>query len=393
MKRILSLGLLLYLSVFQASAQKVIDVSKSNQCTNPYALSTAEVNGPFGQPSESGIEIFGRKEYAAWFKMLITQDGKLIFDIVPGDSADNYDFQLYKYDQSPDFCSKIKANILKPIRSNFYGSDLQVKGRTGLSVLGNGKTYNKAISVKNGETFYLKLSNLLAERSGNLFVVFNYLKTYHLKGNISSVEEAGRNIKDVQLSCLDTRNSEFIGKTSTDKTGGYDLEIGVKDKAHEFPFYDFTIYHPKYLIFDTVVSSTGLLNLISKPLDIKLVKLKKNMKYPEVIFFSPNSPNSLVEPESYQTLRKIYKLLSLNKDVTINLEGHSNGFYPSTEIDQRLSEGRAQAVKDYLIKQGISPKRIRIHGNGCKKMLFPYPLNEKEEGYNRRVEIFINKIK
>ena len=389
-------SLLFFLLVFgflAGSAQKQINISKSIDCENAYALSTAEVNGPFQAPAASGVEIFGRKEYAAWFKFLATQDGKLIFDIVPGDSADNYDFELYKFDNSSDFCHKIKANEIKSLRKNYFGFDINVKGRTGLSVLGNGKTYGKAVSIKNGETYYLKISNLLSERSGNLFIVFNYLKTYHLKGTVNNTLENEKNLKEVKITSFNTRNGEFVGETMTNKNGEFNLEIGVKDKAHEFPFYEITFYHPKYLVSDTMVSSSGLLNLINKPINIQLIKLKKDMKYPEAIYFSPNSPKSLVEPQSYITLRKILKLMILNPEITIEIEGHSNGFYPSTEIDQRLSEGRAQTVKDYFVERGINANRIYIHGNGCKQMLFPYPTNEKEEGFNRRVEIFITKIK
>lgn len=392
MKRSLLFFLLVF--VFLVSeGQKQIDITKATDCNNAYALSTAEVNGPFQAPAESGVEVFGRKEYAAWFKFLATQDGKLIFDIVPGDSADNYDFELYKFDNSPDFCTKLKEHKINALRKNYFGFDIIVKGRTGLTVLGNGKTYGKAIPVKNGETYYLKISNLLAERSGNLFIVFNYLKTYHLKGTVNNALENEKKLKDVKITCFNTRNGEFVGKTITDKNGEFNLEIGVKDKAHEFPFYEITFYHPKYLVADTMVSSSGLLNLIKKPYNIQLKKLKKDMKYPEAIYFSPNSPKSLVEPESYITLRKILKLMIFNPEITIDIEGHSNGFYPSTEIDQRLSEGRAQTVKDYFVERGISADRIKTHGNGCKQMLFPYPTNEKEEGFNRRVEIFITKIK
>jgi len=389
-------NLIFFLLIFgflSGFAQKQIDITKATDCNHAYALNTAEVNGPFQAPAASGVEIFGRKEYAAWFKFLATKDGKLIFDIVPGDSADNYDFELYKFDNSPNFCTKLKENKIKPLRKNYFGFDTNVKGRTGLTVLGNGKTYGKSVLIKNGETYYLKTSNLLAERSGNLFIVFNYLKTYHLKGTVNNTLENEKNLKEVKITCLNTRNGEFVGETMTNKNGEFNLEIGVKDKAHEFPFYELTFYHPKYLVYDTIVSSSGLLNLIKKPLNIQLIKLKKDMKYPYSIYFSPNSPKSLVEPQSYITLRKILKLMVLNPQINIKIEGHSNGFYPSTEIDQRLSEGRAKTVKEYFIERGISTNRINIHGNGCKQMLFPYPTNEKEEGFNRRVEIFITKIK
>jgi outer membrane protein OmpA-like peptidoglycan-associated protein len=389
MKRLLLINLLIAFYALSVNAQKAIDISEYNSCETPYAVSTVDVTGPLGKPAATSLTIFGRKEYAVWFKFLVTQNGKLIFDIVPGDSISNYDFELYKSDGSADFCQKLKANQVEAVRSNFFGIDVTIKSRTGLSVLGNDKTYSPAVEVKNGDIYYLKVSSLLEERSGNLFLIFNYLKTSTIKGIVTSNE--GNEMKDVEIYCINTRNNEKIGETLSDKQGNYSLDLGVRDKAHEFPVYDITFFHPKYMIYDTLVASSGLANFVANPFNVQMEKLKKDFQYPQNVYFTPNSPNSIVEPESYNILRKIYKLMMLNNTVTIRLEGHSNGFYPSTEIDQQLSEDRANAVKEYLTKLGIDPTRILVHGCGCQNMLFPFPTSEKEEGYNRRVEIFINK--
>ena len=81
-----------------------------------------------------------------------------------------------------------------------------------------------------------------------------------------------------------------------------------------------------------------------------------------------------------------------NKQMEIILEGHSNGFYPSNDVDKILSEDRAEIVKAWLVNKGLDSDRIGIRGLGSNKMVFPYAENEKEESRNRRVEIFIGHL-
>ena len=71
------------------------------------------------------------------------------------------------------------------------------------------------------------------------------------------------------------------------------------------------------------------------------------------------------------------------------LTGEVRGFTDSTGSEahnQRLSEARANAVRDYFIKQGIAPERIRAKGFGETN---PVASNDTVEGraQNRRVEL------
>ncbi len=60
----------------------------------------------------------------------------------------------------------------------------------------------------------------------------------------------------------------------------------------------------------------------------------------------------------------------------------------SDSYNQRLSEDRANAVRNYLIEQGVSSDRIEAVGYGEKQ---PVATNDTEEGrqLNRRVEFKI----
>ena len=75
------------------------------------------------------------------------------------------------------------------------------------------------------------------------------------------------------------------------------------------------------------------------------------------------------------------------------LTGEVRGFTDSTGSEahnQRLSEARANAVRDYFIKQGIAPARVRAKGFGQSN---PVASNDTVEGraMNRRVELHPDK--
>jgi outer membrane protein OmpA-like peptidoglycan-associated protein len=78
-------------------------------------------------------------------------------------------------------------------------------------------------------------------------------------------------------------------------------------------------------------------------------------------------------------------ILKANPKIT----GEVRGFTDSTasaEYNQKLSEGRAKAVRDYFIKQGIAAERIRAKGFGESN---PVASNDTAAGraLNRRVEL------
>ena len=77
------------------------------------------------------------------------------------------------------------------------------------------------------------------------------------------------------------------------------------------------------------------------------------------------------------------------------LTGEVRGFTDSTGSEahnQRLSEARANAVRDYFIKQGIAPARVRAKGFGQTN---PVASNDTVEGraMNRRVELHPDPVK
>jgi outer membrane protein OmpA-like peptidoglycan-associated protein len=58
------------------------------------------------------------------------------------------------------------------------------------------------------------------------------------------------------------------------------------------------------------------------------------------------------------------------------------------ELNQKLSEARAQAVREHLIAQGISADRLVAVGHGASEPVAPND-TEENKARNRRTEITV----
>lgn len=98
------------------------------------------------------------------------------------------------------------------------------------------------------------------------------------------------------------------------------------------------------------------------------------------VFFNSNS--SLLKKESFSELNQLYLLLKKNSKSKIQISGYTDNV-GSQEDNLELSNKRAQAVVEYLIKKGISVDRMVAKGFGEKD---PIASNKTEIGraLNRR---------
>lgn len=98
---------------------------------------------------------------------------------------------------------------------------------------------------------------------------------------------------------------------------------------------------------------------------------------------------SLVKKESYGELESIVNLLQMNPTFKLSLEGHTDAVGTET-YNIGLSKSRVNAVKDFLVLNGISADRIVNQHHGESK---PVATNDHPDGRksNRRVDVVIIK--
>jgi outer membrane protein OmpA-like peptidoglycan-associated protein len=96
----------------------------------------------------------------------------------------------------------------------------------------------------------------------------------------------------------------------------------------------------------------------------------------------------VIKPESYPELNRLKAFMTENPDVRIEISGHTDDT-GNDEINQKLSLNRAEAAKNFILKdKRINPDRIAIQGYGKLK---PVASNATDDGRqkNRRVELKI----
>ncbi len=102
----------------------------------------------------------------------------------------------------------------------------------------------------------------------------------------------------------------------------------------------------------------------------------------EGINFALNSAE--ITPESEQTLQKALKTLQTNPDIFVEIRGYTdNSGRRSSNI--KLSQRRAESVKNWLVNHGADPDKITAVGLGPDNPIAP---NNTQEGRmkNRRIE-------
>lgn len=95
-----------------------------------------------------------------------------------------------------------------------------------------------------------------------------------------------------------------------------------------------------------------------------------------------------LKPGAMRSLTALIEFLRQNPDQRIAIEGHTDSL-GSDSYNLELSERRADAVRDFLERNRISPDRIATQGLG---EAYPIASNETQAGrqQNRRVEIIIS---
>jgi outer membrane protein OmpA-like peptidoglycan-associated protein len=120
------------------------------------------------------------------------------------------------------------------------------------------------------------------------------------------------------------------------------------------------------------------------------------------IYFHPNT--YALKKSSYNDLQKLLEYLLNNPSVIIEVQGHTNGdnkirknkAYESLSEEwnfqgssKKLSLKRAEAIKSFLVTNGISEDRLNYQGFGGEKPIIKNPETMEDGQKNIRVEVKI----
>lgn len=94
-----------------------------------------------------------------------------------------------------------------------------------------------------------------------------------------------------------------------------------------------------------------------------------------------------LRPADRELLSRVAGILLSSEDYTISVNGHTDDV-GSADYNQKLSERRAQAVRDYLVSAGLSPQILSVNGHG-KALPLVQGATDAARAKNRRVELAI----
>jgi outer membrane protein OmpA-like peptidoglycan-associated protein len=92
-----------------------------------------------------------------------------------------------------------------------------------------------------------------------------------------------------------------------------------------------------------------------------------------------------LRPQDRELLARIAGILMTSHDYTISVNGHTDDV-GSAEYNKKLSQRRAQAVRDYLVQAGLSPEILSVEGHG-KSLPLVRGTTDAARAKNRRVEL------
>ena len=104
-----------------------------------------------------------------------------------------------------------------------------------------------------------------------------------------------------------------------------------------------------------------------------------------------NTGKYTLKSSSFKGLNDVAKIMTENPDMLLAIDGHTDSD-GSEEMNQTLSENRANAVKKYLVSKGVDEGRISATGHG---ELEPIATNKTAVGksQNRRSELTLSYFK
>ncbi|MFM9940139.1 MAG: OmpA family protein [Hyphomicrobiaceae bacterium] len=100
-----------------------------------------------------------------------------------------------------------------------------------------------------------------------------------------------------------------------------------------------------------------------------------------------DTARATIAQQSYPTLNRIAETANRCPEVRIEVQGHTDS-EGAPDRNQRLSERRAQAVVDYLVRAGVRPERLAAVGLGQDRPVAPNDTPENK-ARNRRIEFTV----
>ena len=163
----------------------------------------------------------------------------------------------------------------------------------------------------------------------------------------------------------------------------------------------FTMKIPQNVAYELVAEKPGY---VSHPVERRIRALDGTVEREIILYVSPLRENAQIRtdpiyfvqskstflPESTPALRGLLAVMEQNPKIKVRIEGHTDNLGRERDL-QRLSQDRADSVREFLVRNGIAAERVVAEGFGSSR-----PVNNNStdalRAENRRVEVRITEV-
>lgn len=382
-----------------------------------------------------------REQFSYWYKILAKESGTLSFYVKPINDSDEYVVYVYQYNES-DFCEKVydlrirelKPSFFTPAKSDPYDlSERSFKITMGntyyISVLNTSPTNcGHMMFMRSGrDTLKVKALHLPCDRKVAALAVKDFkIKTDSVKPLAPVRKDTAKPVQQLVIKkdsvpVVKTVAPELICfvKNAVKKTA-VDAKISVMEiestenvsinmcgmgnctgALQEGKSYQIKVSAFGYKSATQTIQASGGKNNV----EILLQPYKAGENFVmKTIYFYPNT--YALKKEAAPELQKLLRFMQENEEMRIEIQGHTNGDNRISKnkayekrgeewnfrgTSKKLSEKRAQTIRQFLTTNGISEDRIEAKGYGGSVPVIRDPKNNEEGQMNIRVEISILK--
>lgn len=227
------------------------------------------------------------------------------------------------------------------------------------------------------------------------YIVTKMPKNNHIQGVVYDCDD--NNVAaDATVILKDLTGKTWETKTNTE--GKYSVDLGREKIAGLMVYVSKESYSDTESPFNTVatdesdyltdVHTNGNICIEKKPAPVE-EKIVTNIENVVTVFFDFDKSN--IKPDAREKLDSIYQVLTESPTATIQISGYTDGL-GSEAYNKILSDKRAKACADYLIRKGIDASRISFFSFGacCPVELELINGRDNAEGRSKNRRALIN---
>ncbi|MDR1847766.1 MAG: OmpA family protein [Bacteroidales bacterium] len=310
--------------------------------------------------------VFEQEHNTVWYKVDVPYDGKLLIDITPRGETDDYDFLVYKYTDRY-FCNRIERNRVLPLRSVMSSPDGAVNGKTGLRLNATDINLNK-----NSTTAYAKYIDVKADES--YIIVVDNLNDGGLGHTIKAevwTESTPFYIYPIDsLSKQRTTADISVIEVETERVALHKEDAGSQ-KLKLLPGRTYSINLTKAGYFNYIATMTYDKAKFDSVLTARLVEIKIGSNLPvngDLYYDTDEEGKTYILKESLPVLDRVVEIMREYPKINVEIIGRIPTEGQNVRLDNERSKARAEAIKAYLVSQGISEGNISTRGSSIKEL-------------------------